>query len=222
MSANSTKANGMNGAVDDIANETTANDQTVAEAETETAVETESGAETATVDPDAADGAGRNRFSRGVLILAVLALVAGALGSVAYNHRHGAAPAGSATIVRSAADRSTYVTPGDFTAMTVPVRNDSTLPITVISLAVSDAPRIKWDGVHTVVQPGATADLRVNAPSQCAAMPHPLRREFATSVTVILKIANAGGTSHGSLRALISGVLQYAVDLCSLPSAGEN
>lgn len=201
-----------------------------AEAETETETETESSALDAEGD-GAADTTRRSvarptrrrpHVSRSVLILSLAALVLGALGSWAYNHKYGPAPAGSGTVVRAAADRSTYVAPGDFTAMTVPIRNDSKFPITVLSLVVTDAPRIKWDGKHTVVQPGATANLQVNAPSQCAALPHPLRREFASSVTVTLKIANPNGKSHGLLRTFVSGVLQYAVDVCSLPDSGED
>ncbi len=180
------------------------------------------GAADTTRRSDARPARRRLPVSRSVLILSLAAIVLGALGSWAYNHRFGPAPAGSGTVVRSAADRSTYVAPGDFTSMTVPIRNDSKFPITVLSLVVPDAPRIKWDGKRTVVQPGATANLQVNAPSRCAALPHPLRREFASSVTVTLKIANPNGKSHGLLRTFVSGVLQYAADVCSLPERGEH
>jgi hypothetical protein len=155
-------------------------------------------------------GATRRRY---VLIgLALIGVIAGAAGSWIYNDGYKTRAANNSAVIRSAADPSTYVKPGDYTQLTVPIRNDSPYAITVVNLVVPSAPRIRWSGKATVVQPGATENFTVTAPSDCAAMPHTLKS--STPVTVILSAVTANGKLHNSLRAGVSGVLQYAADYC--------
>jgi len=155
----------------------------------------------------------------GLFGLAVLGLAVGVAGSWIYNSGYKTRAANSSAVIRSAADPSTYVTAGDYTELTVPIRNDSPDAITVVGLTLPDAPRILWDGKQTVIAAGSTAYLRVKTPSNCAAVPHPL--ESASSVNVTLRVLTENGKPHGSLRAAVSGVIQYAADYCALPPSAS-
>ncbi len=155
----------------------------------------------------------------GLIGLAVLGVAVGVAGSWVYNSGYKTRAANSSAVIRSAADPSTYVTAGDYTELTVPIRNDSPDAITVVGLTLPDAPRILWDGKQTVIAAGSTAYLRVKAPSNCAAVPHPLAK--TTAVNVTLRVVTENGKPHGGLRAAVSGVIQYAADYCApAPSAG--
>jgi hypothetical protein len=154
----------------------------------------------------------RRRY--GLIGLAVLAAVAGVVGSWVYNSGYKSREANNSAVIRSAADPSTYVAPGDFTELTVPIRNDSPDAITVVGLTVPNAPRILWDGKSTVIQPGSTAYLQVKAPSACAATPHPLPPR-SSAVSVTLRVVTANGKPHGGLRTSVYGVIQYAADYCA-------
>jgi len=154
----------------------------------------------------------------GVIGLAVLGVAIGVAGSWVYNSGYKTRAANNSAVIRSAADPSTYVAPGNYTELTVPIRNDSPDTITVVGLTLPDAPRILWDGKQTVIPAGSTAYLHVKTPSNCAAMPHPLAG--ASSVNVTLRVTTANGKPHGGLRAAVSGVIQYAADYCAAsPSA---
>jgi hypothetical protein len=176
-----------------------------------------------TVDESAADGdeeaptTDRSRWRRYVVIaLAVLAAAGGVAGSWAYNSGYRTRAANDSAVIRSAADPSTYVTPGDRTRMTVPIRNDSPYAITVVSLLLPEAPRIVWNYAPTVIQPGTTAYLQVIAPGKCAAVPHPLKHTGPVDVT--LRVVTVDGRPHGSLRMAVSGVIEYAADYCAVPT----
>lgn len=173
-------------------------------------------------ETDAADAAarlGRWRRRRGLVALSVLALIAGAAGSWAFNRGAPTRQERDAAIIRAAIDPSTYVTPGDYNNMIVPIRNDSPYAVTVVGLYLPSAPKILWNGAWTVIQPGATAELRVNAPFACSAIPHTLKRPG--SVPVLLRVLTVNGDSHASLRTSISGVIQYAADYCPAPTVAK-
>lgn len=150
----------------------------------------------------------------GLIGLAVLGVAAGVAGSWVYNSGYKTRAANNSAVIRSAADPSTYVTGGDYTELTVPIRNDSPDAVTVVGLTLPDAPRILWDGKQTVIAAGSTAYLHVKTPSNCAAVPHPVAKP--SSVNVTLRVVTENGKPHGGLRAAVSGVIQYAADYCAV------
>lgn len=157
----------------------------------------------------------KRRRRVGLIVLSVVAVIAGALGSWAFNRGAPTRQDRDAAIIRAAIDPSTYVTPGDYNDVTVPIRNDSPYAVTVIGLYLPTAPKLLWDGAWTVIQPGDTANLRVQAPFACSAIPHTLTHKSA--VPVLLRVLTVNGDSHASLRTLVSGVIQYAADYCPAP-----
>lgn len=167
--------------------------------------------------PDAAAGQQAKRRRRGgLIVLAVLALIAGVAGSWEYNRGAPTRQDRDAAIIRAAIDPSTYVTPGDYNNVTVPIRNDSPYAVTVVGLYLPTAPKILWDGAWKVVQPGETVNLRVEAPYGCPAIPHTLKHTAA--VPVLLRVQTIDGGTHASLRTTISGMIQYAADYCATPT----
>ena len=197
--------------------------------ETETMAHQAAAAQTATGEVGAgAAGAGAGeaaaraavgkRRRNGLIGLAVLGVVAGVVGSWEYNSGYKTRAANDSAVIRSGADPSTYVNAGDFTVLTVPIRNDSPDALKVIGLSVPNAPQIVWDGRQTVMQVGSTVYLRVKVPRSCAAIPHPIAD--ASPVIVSLRVLTVNGKMHGSLKAGVSGVIQYAADYCpATPSA---
>lgn len=158
----------------------------------------------------------KRRRRASLIALAVLALVGGAAGSWAYNRGVQARQDDDTAIIRAAMDPSTYVAPGDYNSMTVPIRNDGPYAVTIVGVYLPSAPRIQWNSAWTVIQPGATVMLHVKAPSACAAIPHTLKHPGA--VPVLLRVLTKNGDSHASLRTSVSGVLQYAADYCATPT----
>jgi hypothetical protein len=178
------------------------------------------GAGEAATDETVAPAAVGRRRRNGLIGLAVLGVVAGVAGSWVYNSGYKTRAANNSAVIRSAADPSTYVNAGDFTMLTVPIRNDSPDAITVIGLSLPDVPRIRWDGRQTVIQPGMTAYLRVKTPNDCWATPHPIAD--AKPVNVWLRVLTVNGKVHAPLKAAVSGVIQYAADHCTpTPSASS-
>jgi hypothetical protein len=179
--------------------------------------------ETVGTTTDAADAAAaatpssaKRRRRAGLIALSVVAILAGVLGSWAYNHGAPTRQDRDTAIIRAGMDPSTYVSPGDYDNMTVPIRNDSPYAVTVIGLYVVSAPKLSWNSAWTVIQPGATANLHLMAPYGCSAIPHTLKHIGA--VPVLLRVLTANGNSHASLRTSISGVIQYAADYCAKPT----
>lgn len=163
-------------------------------------------------------GTRSRRRRQGLIVLAVLALIAGVASSWAYNNGLTTRQDRDNALVRAAVDPSAYAGPGDYNNMTVPIRNDSPYAVTVVGLFLPSAPRIEWNGAWTVIQPGGTASLEVNAPFGCAAIPHTLKHPGP--VPVLLRVQTVNGNSHGPLRTFVSGMLQYAADYCAgLPVA---
>lgn len=161
-----------------------------------------------------------NRRRRiGIAVLMAVAAIAGAVGSWVYNHGYKVRAANNSAIIRSGAELSTYVSPGDYTAVTVPIRNDSPYQVTVIGLTVPNAPKLVWDHQQVVIPPNATTNLRLYTRGECAASPHPVTHR--QPVTVVVRVLTINGKMHGSLQELISGAIQYADDLCAIPSASE-
>ena len=166
-----------------------------------------------------ADSATGRRRRLGVGLLVAVAAIAGAAGSWMYNHGYKVRAANDSAVIRSGADLSTYVEPGDYTAVTVPIRNDSPYPVTVIGLTVPNAPKLLWDHKQVVVAPNTTADLRLFTRAECEAAPHALKQ--SGPVTVVVRVLTIDGKMHGTLQELISGAIQYADDRCAIPSASE-
>jgi hypothetical protein len=155
----------------------------------------------------------------GIAVLLAVAAIAGAIGSWVYNHGYKVRAANNSAIVRSGAELSTFVSPGDYTAVTVPIRNDSPYDVTVIGLTVPNAPKLVWDHRQVVVPPNATTNLTLYTRGECAASPHPIAHR--QPVTVVVRVLTINGKMHGSLQELISGAIQYADDVCAIPSASE-
>jgi hypothetical protein len=155
----------------------------------------------------------------GVALLVAVAAIAGAVGSWVYNHGYKVRAANNSAIIRSGADLSTYVSPGDYTAVTVPIRNDSPYQVTVIGLTVPNAPKLVWDQQHVVIPPNTTTNLRMFTRGECEAAPHALKQRGP--VTVVVRVLTINGKMHGSLQELINGAIQYADDRCAIPSASE-
>ncbi len=179
-------------------------------------------AQAETAEPSAdrlASSVGRRRRV-GVAVLVAIAAVAGAVGSWVYNHGYKVRAANNSAVVRSGADLSTYVSPGDYTAVTVPIRNDSPYDVTVIGLTVPNAPKLQWDNLRTVIPPNTTANLRLYTRGECEAAPHALKQRGP--VTVVVRVLTVNGKMHGSLQELINGAIQYADDRCAIPSASES
>ena len=179
-------------------------------------------AEPGTAEPVAADLAssvGRRRRV-GVAVLVAIAAISGAVGSWVYNHGYKVRAANNSAVIRSGADLSTYVSPGDYTAVTVPIRNDSPFDVTVIGLTVPNAPKLQWDNLRTVIPPNSTANLRLFTRGECEAAPHALKQRGP--VTVVVRVLTINGKMHGSLQELINGAIQYADDRCAIPSASES
>lgn len=153
-------------------------------------------------------------------LLVAVAAIAGAVGSWVYNHGYKVRAANNSAVIRSGADLSTYVSPGDYTAVTVPIRNDSPYQVTVIGLSVPNAPKLVWDQQQAVIPPNATANLRLYTRGACAAVPHVLKGH--KPVTVVVRVLTINGKMHGSLQELINGAIQYADDRCAIPSASES
>lgn len=161
-----------------------------------------------------------NRRRRiGIAVLLAVAAIAGAVGSWVYNHGYKVRAANNSAIIRSGAELSTYVSPGDYTAVTVPIRNDSPYEVTVIGLTVPNAPKLVWDHQQVVVPPNGTINLRLYTRGECAASPHPIAHR--QPVTVVVRVLTINGKMHGSLQELINGAIQYADDVCAIPSASE-
>jgi len=154
---------------------------------------------------------------KGMLALAVLAAIGGVAASWSYNSGYKTRAANDSAVIRSGADLSTYVTPGQYTEVTVPIRNDSPEAITITGLRLPTAPSITWSGEPVVVQPGTTVYLHAATPSNCPAIPHALKH--AGPVSVIVRAVTSNGRTHGTLRAAVSGVIQYAADTCAVPTA---
>lgn len=163
--------------------------------------------------PTSTPSSAKRRRRAGLIALSVIAIIAGVLGSWAYNRGVQTRQDRDTAIIRAGMNPSTYVTPGDYDNMTVPIRNDSPYAVTVIGLYVVSAPKLSWNSAWTVIQPGATANLHVMAPYGCSAIPHTLKHIGA--VPVLLRVLTANGNSHASLRTSISGVIQYAADYCA-------
>lgn len=155
----------------------------------------------------------------GVAVLVALAAIAGAVGSWVYNHGYKVRAANNSAVIRSGADLSTYVSPGDYTAVTVPIRNDSPYQVTVIGLTVPNAPKLFWDHQQVVVPPNTTTNLRMYTRGECEAVPHALKQRGP--VTVVVRVLTINGKMHGSLQELVNGAIQYADDRCAIPSASE-
>lgn len=168
------------------------------------------------VDDAAAQQSAKRRRRTGLILLSVIAVIAGVAGSWAFNRGAPTREDRGTAIIRAAVDPSTYVTPGDYSNVTVPIRNDSPYAVTVIGLYLPTAPKLLWDGAWTVIQPGSTANLRVQAPFACSAIPHTLKHTSA--VPVLLRVTTVNGASHASLRTSVSGVIQYAADYCPAPT----
>lgn len=156
----------------------------------------------------------------GVSLLVALAAIAGAGGSWIYNHGYKVRAANNSAVIRSGAYLSTYASPGDYTAVTVPIRNDSPYQVTVIGLTVPNAPKLVWDRQQAVIPPNTTADLRLFTRGKCEAVPHPIKGH--KPVTVVVRVLTINGKMHGSLQELINGAIQYADDRCAIPSASES
>lgn len=157
------------------------------------------------------------RSRRGLLIaLAVLALIAGVAGSWAYNRGVTSRQNNDTVLLHAAADPSTYVSPGDYYRVTVPVRNDSPFAVTIVGLYLPSAPKILWDGAWTQIPSGGTALLKVDAPSGCPAIPHTLKH--TGFVPVLMRVVTVNGNSHPSLRTFVGGMLQYSADYCATPT----
>ncbi|HEV2344104.1 MAG TPA: hypothetical protein VGS97_08430 [Actinocrinis sp.] len=163
-----------------------------------------------------------HRGRRGLIVLGVLALIVGAASSWAYNAGLPTRQDRDDAVIRASTNPSTYVTPGDYNNLTVPIRNDSPYAVTIVGLSLPTAPRIEWNGAWTVVQPGETVSLEVNAPFGCAAIPHTIMHPAA--VLVLLRVQTVDGATHYSMRTFIGGALQYAADYCaiSLPPAKDD
>ena len=155
----------------------------------------------------------------GVAVLVAVAAIAGAVGSWVYNHGYKVRAANNSAVIRSGADLSTYVSPGDYTAVTVPIRNDSPDQVTVIGLTVPNAPKLIWDHQQVVIPPNSTTNLRMYTRGECEAAPHALKQR--DPVTVVVRVLTINGKMHGSLQELINGAIQYADDRCAIPSASE-
>lgn len=179
------------------------------------------GNETANNETTGAPGAPR-RSRRGLIVLGVLALIAGAASSWAYNAGLPMRQDRDNAVIRASTNPSTYVTPGDYNNVTVPIRNDSPYAVTIVGLSLPSAPRILWNGAWTVVQPGETVSLEVNAPFGCAAIPHTIKHP--ADVLVLLRVQTVDGATHYSVRTFIGGALQYAADYCgiSLPPTKDD
>lgn len=176
-------------------------------------------AEPAQPDEPRTDSAVSRRRRLGVGLLVAVAAIAGAAGSWVYNHGYKVRAANDSAVIRSGADLSTYAAPGDYTAVTVPIRNDSPYQVTVIGLTVPNAPKLVWDHHQVVVPPNTTANLRLFTRAECEAAPHALKQ--SGPVTVVVKVLTIDGKMHGTLQELINGAIQYADDRCAIPSASE-
>ncbi len=187
-----------------------------------TDAESASGSEVSDVVAGSADSAVspvHRRRRVGVAVLVAVAAIAGAVGSWVYNHGYKVRAANNSAVIRSGADLSTYVSPGDYTAVTVPIRNDSPYQVTVIGLTVPNAPKLIWDHRQVVIPPNATTNLRMYTRGECEAAPHALKQR--DPVTVVVRVLTINGKMHGSLQELINGAIQYADDRCAIPSASE-
>ncbi|HXR71710.1 hypothetical protein [Actinocrinis sp.] len=187
-----------------------------------TDAEPASGSEVSDVVAGSADSAVspvHRRRRVGVAVLVAVAAIAGAVGSWVYNHGYKVRAANNSAVIRSGADLSTYVSPGDYTAVTVPIRNDSPYQVTVIGLTVPNAPKLIWDHQQVVIPPNATTNLRMYTRGECEAAPHALKQR--DPVTVVVRVLTINGKMHGSLQELINGAIQYADDRCAIPSASE-
>jgi hypothetical protein len=151
-----------------------------------------------------------------MLALAVPAAAVGVAGSWHYNAGYQGRASNNSAVIRSGADLSTYVTPGSYDEVRVPIRNDSPEAVTITGLRFPDAPRIAWNGTPVLVQPGATVYLNVTTPSNCPASPHALKDKDPVDVAV--RAVTMNGKTHGSLRTAVSGVIQYAADYCASPT----
>jgi hypothetical protein len=157
----------------------------------------------------------RRRAGIAVLVLAA-ALVAGAK-SWSWNSGLPDRVASNSAIIRVGADTSAYVSAADSSGYSVPVRNDSPYPITVVSLKVPAAGNIVWDGRHTVIQAGQTEYLTVLRPRGCSTSVPPQAAPSPAYVT--MRVTTRDGKPHGNLRVGIGGALAYAVKECGTPAA---
>lgn len=166
------------------------------------------------------DAAIRRRRA-GIAALIIVAAAAAGIESWSVNVRTQDRAAANSAIVRPGADDSTRLTANGVSGFSIPVRNDSPYPITVIGLSLPAAGNLHWDGRHLVIPAGQTAYLAVRGANGCAvALPPQVDPSPGPSpADVILRVDTIDGKPHGGLRLGINGALAYAVKECGIPVA---
>jgi hypothetical protein len=153
-----------------------------------------------------------NRQIAGVAAVAVLVGVAGGW---AWDSSEPTRDAGNDLIIKTGTDPSTYVLDdGTPVGFTVPVRNDSTFPVTVTFLQTPGIPKSSWRGANRVIPPGVTQDLAMTAPPGCAASAVPGKTD--APVTVHLIVASPNNTTH-KITFTLDGVIQAIAHQCGQP-----
>ena len=169
-------------------------------------------------EPAAAGGGGGRRRRRVVLLAVVVAaVIAGAMGSWAYNIGFVSRAADNSAIIRTGADPTTFLHPlSDRHSVVLPVANNSPDAVTVIGLTLPADINIAWDGAEVTIPAGQTADVVMVTPDYCPVTVLPQLQPAQAQVT--LRVNTVNGKPHG-VSLDYSGVLAYAVAECQIAEA---
>ncbi|HEY3870147.1 MAG TPA: hypothetical protein VGM10_17415 [Actinocrinis sp.] len=167
-------------------------------------------------DDPGADGARwRRRFV--LVAVAVVAVVAGVIGSWAYNIGFASRAADNSAIMRSGADPSTFLNPtSDRHSVVLPVANNSPDAVTVVGAYIQADQSIKWNGDEISIPAGQTANVVMVTPDSCPVTVLPQLQP--AQAEVYLRVTTVNGKPHGITLAY-TGVVAYAVAECQIANA---
>lgn len=108
------------------------------------------------------------RGSRQIAVIAAVAVAVGVAGGWEWDSTEPARLAAQNVVIKPGTDPSTYVyEQGILTGFTVPVRNDSTFPVTLTFLDTPGMPAAYWNGKRVQIPPGAVVPVPMQAPPGC-------------------------------------------------------
>jgi hypothetical protein len=166
---------------------------------------------------DAGAGGARRRRRFALIAVAALGVIAGVIGSWAYNIGFVSRAADNSAIIRTGADPSTFLNPtSDQHSVVLPIANNSPDAVTVVDLIMLAEPSIKWNGDEVTIPAGQTADVVMVTPGSCPVTVLPQLQP--AQAQVYLRVTTVNGKLHG-ITLSYSGVVAYALAECQIANA---
>jgi hypothetical protein len=130
--------------------------------------------------------------SRQIAAISAVAVAVGISGGWAWDSTEPARLAAQNVVIESGTDPSTYVyKEGVLSGFTVPIRNDSTFPVTVTFLDTPGMPAAYWNGEHVVIPAGGVMSVPMQAPLGCTLSTVTKKVDAPVDVHVIVAAPNA-------------------------------